>query len=91
MLIQTLSIICGTRGCDARCPYCVSKMTPSQGVGVEEQEPNWRNFEIANRYARDNGVSTILITGKGEPTLYPDQVSAFLEHLAPWPYPFIEL
>ena len=82
MLIQTLSIICGTRACNARCPYCVSKMTPSQGVGLEDYEPNWRNFEIANRYARDNGVSTILITGKGEPTLYPDQVTTFLEHEA---------
>ncbi len=91
MKIQTLSILCGTSACNARCPYCVSKMTPSQGVDHTLHTLNWRNLAVANTYARDNGVSTVLLTGKGEPTLYPDQITEILEHLQSAGYPFIEL
>jgi len=89
--IQTFSIICGTSACNARCPYCVSKMTPAEGVDTALQPLNWRNLEQANRYARDSGVSTVLLTGKGEPTLYPERISKVLEHLESHRYPFVEL
>ena len=60
MKVQTLSIIVGTKACNAACPYCVSQMTP--GFDVDKaREVNWRNFDLANRFARDNGVSTVLL------------------------------
>ena len=91
MKIQTYSIIAGTDACNAQCPYCVSKMTPD--LGVADRKPgdvNWRNFEVGVRFAQNAGVSTALITGKGEPTLFPEQITAYLEKLQNR-FPFIEL
>ncbi len=91
MKIQTYSIIAGSEACNARCPYCVSKMTPTGGLDYKLQDINWRNFEKGCMYARDNGVSTAMITGKGEPTLFPEQITNFMHKLEPHKFPFIEL
>lgn len=91
MKIQTFSIVAGTSVCNAHCPYCISKMTPKQGIGLKEPEVNWRNFEKACRLAEINGVTTVLITGKGEPTLYPEQITKFLENLKKFNFPLLEL
>lgn len=29
MKIQTLSVVAGTEACNARCPFCVTGMTPA--------------------------------------------------------------
>ena len=68
MKINTFTVIVGGMACNARCPYCVSKMTPDCGM-KKSAEPNWRNFNVACKFARDAGVSTALLTGKGEPTI----------------------
>lgn len=91
MKIQTFSIVAGTTTCNAGCPYCISKMTPKQGLGFKEPIVNWRNFKKACRVAEINNVMTVLITGKGEPTLYPDQITKFLEHLKRFDFPLIEI
>lgn len=91
MRIQTFSILAGSEACNARCPFCVSKMTPPQGVTAKLPEPNWRNFAKACLLARQAQVTTAMITGKGEPTLFPAQVTSYLEALAPHAFPFIEL
>lgn len=91
MKIQTFSIVAGTTACNAHCPYCISKMTPKQGISLEEPKVNWRNFEKACRLAEINGVTTVLITGKGEPTLYPKQITKFLENLKKFNSPLLEL
>ncbi|MEK6758104.1 MAG: radical SAM protein [Nanoarchaeota archaeon] len=91
MKIQTFSIVAGTTVCNAHCPYCISKMTPKQGINLEEPNVNWRNFEKACRLAEINGVTTVLITGKGEPTLYPEQITKFLENLKKFNFPLLEL
>jgi molybdenum cofactor biosynthesis enzyme MoaA len=91
MKIQTFSIVTGTTVCNAHCPYCISKMTPKQGIKLEEPKVNWRNFEKACRMAEINGVTTVLITGKGEPTLYPGQITKFLEKLKKYNFPLLEL
>lgn len=91
MIIQTYTACVGGRACNAQCPYCISKMTPSQGIDLKAPTINWRNFKIGCRFARDSGVSIALLTGKGEPTLFPDQITAFLECLRPYNFPFIEL
>ncbi|MDD3102185.1 MAG: radical SAM protein [Patescibacteria group bacterium] len=91
MRIQTYSVLIGNRKCNARCPYCVSKMTPAQGVDSKKSKINWRNFNIGCQFAQNNEVSTILLTGKGEPLLFPKEITAFLKHLKPYKFPFIEL
>lgn len=91
MRIQTFSIVAGSEACNARCPYCVSKMTPSNGVSMKEPEVNWRNFRIAARFAMQHDVSTAMITSKGEPTLFSRQISRYLRELQRFGFPFVEL
>lgn len=91
MRIATFSIVAGTAACNAACPYCISKMTGIKEIGVEEPKINWRNFKKACRLAQIHDVSTVLITGKGEPTLYPDQLVRFLTEMEPFEFPIIEL
>jgi molybdenum cofactor biosynthesis enzyme MoaA len=91
MKIQTFSILAGSEACNARCPFCVSKMTPPHGIELKEPEVNWRNFRKACLFARQSGVTTAMITGKGEPTLFPAQVTKYLERMAEFEFPFVEL
>ena len=91
MKIQTFTIVAGTSLCNARCPFCISQMTPKQGITFEEPEVNWLNFRKACRLAQMHDVTTVLITGKGEPTLYPQQITLFLKHLKEFDFPIIEL
>lgn len=91
MRIQTFSVVCGTAACNARCPFCVSKMTVEQGVGPKPTPVNWRNVEIAARLARESGCLTAMITGKGEPTLFPDHVDECVARCRDAGFPLIEL
>lgn len=90
MRISTLSIVVGTRACNASCPFCVSRMT-----GFDELpkigEIDEINFRKACRAAQIGGTTNVLMTGKGEPTLYPAQVTQFLDLLEPWQFPFIAI
>ena len=90
MKIQTMSIVCGTESCDAHCPFCVSKMTPKINKTHGKPKVNWRNFSIACKLAEKAGATTCLITGKGEPTLYPTLIVDYLSRIA-GKFPFIEL
>jgi len=90
MKIQTFSIVTGTTTCNAMCPYCVSKMTPTNGIDYTPGM-NWRNLRKACQLAKIRGVTTVLITGKGEPTLYPEQLTDVLRHLSKFEFPLIEL
>ncbi len=91
MKIQTFSIVAGSEACNARCPFCVSKMTVPHGIDLKEPEVNMRNFGKACRLAKMSGVTTAMITSKGEPTLFPEQVTRYMEALRPFEFPFIEL
>ncbi len=94
MKIQTFSVVVGGDACNAQCPYCVSKLTGSKNGLKEGQKPmeiNRRNFNIACNFAKQSGVSTVLLTGKGEPLLYHNHISRYLEMLEKWQFPFIEL
>jgi len=90
MQIQTFSVLAGTAVCEAKCPFCVSKMTPECGVTTQKTGINWDNFDDACRFAANGGVSTMLITGKGEPTLSPEHISEYIERGKKY-FPFIEL
>lgn len=92
MKIQTFSIVVGGKKCNAQCPYCVSKMTGDNGLtDCRPQDINVRNFRKACLFAKQTGVSTVLLTSKGEPLLYPEFIHAHLEDLAEHDFPFIEL
>jgi len=90
MKFQTFSVVTGTLQCNAKCPFCVAKMTPNQNVSFKEPKINLVNFEKACKLAEKCGVTTALITGKGEPTLYHDQIKTFLTLLENR-FPIIEL
>jgi len=76
MQIQTMSIVVGNSSCNAKCPFCIAKTTPE----IQKcDEVNWRNFDIACKLADKSGTTTALMTGKGEPTLFPSQIGAYLE------------
>lgn len=91
MKIHTMSIVCGSTACNARCPFCVSKTTP---VGDDWQNyiknVNWRNLEVACKLAEKAGATTCLITGKGEPTLFPNLITEYIGRVNST-FPFIEL
>lgn len=91
MKIQTFTIVAGTSICNAKCPYCISRMTPKQGIDKNLIPTNWLNFEKACKLAQINNVSTVLITGKGEPLLYPDQITLFLKNMKKFEFPLIEI
>ena len=96
MQIGTVSIVVGGKKCNAHCPFCISKMTPGNNVcDVELPEWKkvraWRNIHKASRLAEIKGVTTVLITGKGEPTLYPAEISNALRDIEKYNFPFIEL
>ncbi len=74
---DTLTAVVGTAACNAVCPYCVSKMTPK--AKLDPDHVNWRNYRIACRMALQAKVNTALLTGKGEPTLYPDLVQRYVD------------
>ena len=90
MPITTLALVAGTKACDARCPFCVSATT-----GYSELPSscaiNEARFAKAARLAQLGGTTTVLITGKGEPLLYPKEISRYLRLLQQWQFPLIEI
>jgi len=77
----TYTIIAGSKACVNDCPICISKMTPDYGIGYEEQEVDWDAFNRSTHYAFNHGAEVALITGKGEPTLYPGQITGYLHRI----------
>ena len=78
MKTHTFSIVVGTMACNAKCRFCVSKMTCRAS---KHHKVNWDRFEKACQIieqARD-GLVTVLLTGAGEPTLYPTAIRNHLE------------
>ncbi|MDO8599360.1 MAG: radical SAM protein [bacterium] len=90
MKVSTLSVVIGTKACNASCPFCVSRMTGFDvlpGIGGIDTV----NFRKACLHAVVGGTTNVLLTGKGEPTLYPDQISRVLDLLEPHGFPYTAL
>lgn len=85
-----MSIVVGTAACNAGCPFCVSKMTPENGIGLKPQPINWQRFRKAMTFAERMNVTTVILTGKGEPTLFPDEITEYLVRMNDR-FPFVEL
>jgi molybdenum cofactor biosynthesis enzyme MoaA len=88
MKFQTFSVVVGTRACNASCPFCISKQT---GLFGTPPTVNWRNFRIACQLAQKAETTTVLLTGKGEPTLYPNNITETLKELQEYNFPLIEM
>jgi len=89
--VQTYSIVAGSLACNAKCPYCVSKMTPHQGVEMKPSDVNWRNFDLGAKLSKEWGAATVLITSKGESTLFPEQLTEYMRKLSKHEFPMVEL
>ncbi|MCK9556169.1 radical SAM protein [Candidatus Pacearchaeota archaeon] len=87
MKFQTFSVVVGNNACNASCPYCVSKNTAQVDLS---SDLNLDRLDTAARLAEKCGVTTALITGKGEPTLYPEHITSSLQILYKY-FPIIEL
>ncbi len=84
------SVVVGKDACIASCPFCVSGCKPNK-ENLESPKVNFRNFNIACNLANRSGVDTVMLTSRGEPLLYPDQITGYLEVLKEYKFPFIEL
>lgn len=89
MEIQTLSVVVGNMACPSNCGFCVAKMT-YKGEFVSAQDMNLPRFHKAVKLALNCGATNLLITGKGEPTLWPKEISTVLEEASPH-LPIVEL
>ncbi len=90
----SFQIVVGSDKCNARCSFCVSKQTttPKETKALCSPEINWRNFRKACLLAKSYGITSVVLTGKGEPTLYPTQITEYLEALhAHQCFPLIDL
>jgi molybdenum cofactor biosynthesis enzyme MoaA len=88
---KTLSLIAGTTVCNARCDFCISKTTPFQGMGPKLDQINRERLEHACGLAKKLGIQTVLITSKGEPTIYPEHISTYLLHVQKHKFSSVEL
>lgn len=63
---ENLTISIPGTHCNKSCPYCISKITPDVSFN---DLLYMRNLKKVKEFARIANVSSVLITGKGEPTL----------------------
>ncbi len=87
MSVQCMSLVIGTRKCNARCPFCVSQQTGFDKISRgRERNINFINLEEACVMCGTASPPTLLMTGKGEPTLYPDEITRYLEWFREKPF-----
>jgi molybdenum cofactor biosynthesis enzyme MoaA len=89
--VYTLSPVVGGLACNARCPFCVAGMTPANGVNAKGEAPQLAEFKRACEYARLHDSNSLLYTSKGEPTLWPDQLTQYLEVSQHFDFESVEL
>lgn len=87
MKVLTYTAVVGTARCNLRCPFCVAVMTPHY---PKLDAINVPNLVAGADLAVRGGATTFLITGKGEPTLYPDQITDVLKAVE-GKFPIVEL
>lgn len=88
-----LSIVIGDSACVANCPFCVSGEAPTHSNThlPKLEDKHWQKFKVAQKLADRSGVDTVMFTGRGEPTLYPNEITQYLNVLQNSNFPFIEL
>lgn len=87
----TLTLVAGTRACPNDCPICISKMTNQNGVDYQKIPINIDALRHSIQIALNHNTQNVLITGKGEPTLYPGQICQYLIEMKGKPFDKREL
>ena len=90
MKIQTYTTVVGTMACNARCAFCIAKQTPDEGLVSNKVAPRYDRLHIGAMVSQANGVTTALITSKGEPTLFPDELKMHVCILGEY-FPLVEM
>lgn len=90
MKFSMMSVVVGTPACTTLCPFCVSGEKINK-ENKEMEDINIRNLNIALQLAENSGVNTIMLTGRGEPTLFPDKITEYLKEFKKYKIPFKEL
>ena len=90
MKTHTFSIVVGDQRCNADCPFCISKMTASEFSPFTNFDEG--RFERCCRIVEQmkDGLLTVLLTGQGEPLLFPEQITRYLNCIHNR-FPLIEL
>ncbi|MDD4477086.1 MAG: hypothetical protein PHY40_02910 [Patescibacteria group bacterium] len=94
MKIETFNIVIGDAKCNAKCPFCTTIMTGFEEIPQRHAEGsriNEINLKKACKLACLGSATTVLLTGKGEPTLYPNEITEYMERLWRWNFPIVEL
>lgn len=78
----TLSLVAGPDTCNARCPFCIARMVPSKHMDRTSTPINKSMLEKALDVATKGGADTVLVTGNGEPTIFPGQITTYLEEVS---------
>ena len=88
----TFSIVVGNKRCNASCQFCSSKMEPPSLVRNDGQVADF-SAALAGSidYAQQQQIATVQITSKGEPTLFPDEITDCLGRLRRQGFSSIEL
>ena len=90
MNAQTLSIVVGT-GCNAACKFCISKCTYNPENERGSLLKIYGALERTLKYAVLHGVDTLILTSKGEPLLYMDDIKSFATRARDAGIPLIEI
>ena len=82
MKAQNLTISIPYKGCDKNCPYCVSMMT-----GYDQCNRHLMKKQLPKvlTLARMAGISSVLLSGKGEPLLNLPDVQNFISEFREFP------
>lgn len=93
MKFSMFSVVVGDNACMAKCPFCVSGEKPEgKNIKLEPISENaWKNFKTACLLADRSGVQTMMLTSRGETTLYMEEITQYLENTPRNTFPFIEL
>lgn len=92
MKFNTFCIVAGSEACTGGCKWCVAAMTTARSIHRGKAKPiDERVFKMACQMAQQSGLDTARITGKGEPTLFPDQIEQILRELKPYGFTFVEM
>lgn len=75
----TFTICIGTSACPNKCPICISEMTGKHDF--DTMNVDWKAFERSVQVAVNYQAENVLLTGKGEPLLFPVQITKYLRIL----------
>lgn len=78
MNVQSVSI-CVPACCPNDCKFCVSKLHTNPYKNLYKKDMTSYQINLSNRlkYAKENGVNCVILTGTGEPLMNMDYISYF--------------